>query len=188
MAQTTDLTTLAALKAWLGSSATADEAVLSSLISGASADFLSRCDRPTLLSQTYAERYDGQGNGELALLNFPVTAVASVTVGTFLVPPSPDYVVAGWVFDRFSIKLVGGAYEFCRGYQNVLVAYTAGYAAIPLDVGQAVCAMCSAWFKRRGWTDQASKNLAGELVTFRREDVPPEVQRTIERYRRRIAA
>lgn len=188
MSVSTDLTTLASLKAWLGITASTDDTALTALVTAASLDFLQRCNRATLLTASYSERYDGQGGGILPLLNFPVTAVSLVQAGNIVIPQSPDYISAGWVFDSISVKLVGSAYEFCRGFQNILVEYTAGYSSAPPEVAQAVNVMCSAWWKRRQWTDQVSKNLGGEVIQFRREDIPPEAKRVVLQYTRRIPA
>lgn len=180
-----DLTTIAALKLWLGISASTDDVALGALITAASGDFLQRCNRASLVTNSYAERYDGQGSCRLLLRNYPVTAVSSVQIGAVTVPQSTDYQMDGWVFDRFGISLIG-AYWFWPGVQNVAVTYTAGYASVPPEVSQAVNSMCASWWRRRQWTDQTSKNLAGEVVAFRKEDISPEAQRVVDQYTRRV--
>ncbi|MDE2101876.1 MAG: phage head-tail connector protein [Patescibacteria group bacterium] len=187
MADPRDLTNLADLKAWLDVTTTNDDTLLSALITNASYDFLSRINRDTLTGATsYAETRNGNGGTVMPLKQFPVDSVASVVIDTITIPQATTSLTPGWVFDEFSVMLTGGVYRFNVGLQNVTVTYTAGYSAAPFDVQQAVKTMCAAWYKRRRWTDESAKNVAGENITFRKEDIPPEVQRTIDNYRRRI--
>lgn len=179
-----DLCVLADLKNWLQVSAGTDDGLLAKLITNASQWVLSALNRPNLLSASYTEVRHGTGGDALYLQNYPVTVVASVTASGISIPPSPDSIQAGYVFDQDAVYLIG--YTFCRGRNNVTVAYTAGFAAIPLDLTQAAIAICAAWYKRRNWTDQASKSIQGEVVAFRKEDIPPEAKVVIDQYKRRI--
>lgn len=189
MSDPNDLVALADLKAWLGMTASGDDTLLSALITAASYDFLGRVDRPSLTQvQAFSERYDGTGGCRLLLRQYPVIAVSSVTVGQILVPQSPDYVAGGWVADEYGVTLVGGAYSFCRGRQNVLVSYSAGFVSAPADVTQAAKTICAAWYRRRSHLDQESQSLEGQNIRFAATDIPPEALAVVDRYRRLIPA
>lgn len=179
-----DLTTLTALKGWLGSTASGDDAALGALITAASCDFLQRCNRDSIKIADYTEQYDGNGNRTNPLLHYPISAVTAVSIDGAPVPASSGACVGGYLFDRFCLRLIG--YCFTPGVQNVVVTYSAGYAVIPPEVTQAVNSICASWWRRRQWTDQASKSLAGEVVAFRKEDIAPEAQRVVDQYTRRI--
>jgi hypothetical protein len=133
-----DLTSLANVKAWLSPPLTSgtDDALLTRLISAASRFIMGYLDRPTLLSQPYAETRDGLGGRMLLLRQWPVTSVTSLTVDGNLIPPvSLTGSAAGWLLDGWdgwtagqpqALSLLG--YAFPRGLQNVAIGYTAGYA------------------------------------------------------------
>ena len=81
-----DLVSMADVKAYLGGDLQSnDDAVLSRLISAASAFFVTACARP-ILSQSYSEFYDGKGNGRLYLRQTPVTGVTSLSIDGVTVP------------------------------------------------------------------------------------------------------
>ena len=88
--------------------------------------------------------------------------------------------------DWGQIRRIGG---FPRGSRNVLVDYTAGYAAadMPEDLALAVKVLAKHFWVRRdeeNWG--ASSYGAGELsVTFEKEPIPKEVKDVLDRYRRR---
>jgi hypothetical protein len=135
-----DLTSLANVKAWLSPplTSTADDALLTRLIGAASRFILGWLDRPVLFSQAYAETRDGTGGRRLMLRQWPVTAVAAVGIdGQAIAAAAPGRPSPGWVIEAWdgwsagqpqALSLIG--HEFCRGLQNVTVAYTAGYAVL----------------------------------------------------------
>jgi hypothetical protein len=75
-------------------------------------------------------------------------------------------------------------YVFSRGFQNVVVGYTAGYAATPPEIEQACIELVALRYKERDRIGQASKNLAGEVVSFAQKDMPADVQTMLAQYRR----
>jgi hypothetical protein len=139
-----NLTTLANAEAWIGDltpgDSAATDALINRLITAASGLILSFVNRPTLLPQTYTETRDGTGGPRLMLRNWPVTAVAAVTIGgtailagSYSGQPTTNgwagYFFSGWdgmpPGRRVNLELNGQ--RFCRGIQNVSVTYTAGY-------------------------------------------------------------
>ena len=84
-----DLTTLAALKAWLGlpASASPNDATLSALITAGSRAIYALLSRPGLLPRSYSETIDGESR-RLFLRHWPVLQIASVTMDGFAIPPA----------------------------------------------------------------------------------------------------
>jgi hypothetical protein len=131
-----DLTTLPALKAWLGlpAAASPNDATLAAVITAASRAIYAWLGRPGLLPQSYSETIDGE-SARLTLRHWPVLGVSSLTIDDLTIPP----VMAG---ARRSSYLLQGAEAAppgrpqaidifgswpLRGRQNIAIAYTAGY-------------------------------------------------------------
>ncbi len=180
---TGDLTTLANVKAYLSPplATTADDALLSRLVT-ATSQFIQTWLNRTIASASYADTRNGTGGTILFLRNRPVTAVTSVMVdGVTIAPSAPPPTGAGFLFDDSAVYLVG--YCFTKGAQNVVVAYTAGYAATPPEIEQACIALVVLRYKERDRIGQASKNLAGETVSFQQKDMPADVATLLDQYR-----
>lgn len=193
-----DLLELSDLKQWLDLTTTQSDGLLQSLITSVSRRILIKISRDAILSASYTERYDGSGTPMLALLHYPIIAVASLTINNAPVIPSPDGVQTGFVFDKYTLKVIGssawalqpGFYgapsTFITGFQNVAVTYTAGYAAVPEDLAQAAMEWCAFVYRSRGWIGQQSKRLTtGESVTFTGA-MPERILDAIKPYKRRI--
>ena len=135
-----DLTILANALTWIGASDDDDDVIsrLITVVSTAVQKFLGY----NVLSANYARSFNGVGGRRLMLPDRPVTAVASVAIDGLGMQLSTTPFMPGFVFDDRGIYLRGG-YEFCRGAQNVQVAYTAGLASVPTDIEQA----CLDWVK-----------------------------------------
>ena len=177
-----DLTTLANAKAWIPVTGTADDALLTRLISAASATAEQYIGR-NVISANYTDKRDGNGKAFLYLANAPCTAISTLTVDG--VPAAPQTIVGGngYVFDANYITLVGAV--FTQGVKNVTVSYTAGYASPPLDIEQAVIDLVAFKYNARKWIGQSSKVLQGETINFL-HDVPPDIYRALLQYRRTV--
>ena len=184
---TGDLTTLANVKAYLSPplTTTTDDALLTRLVTAAS-QFIQTWLGRTIAATSYTETRNGQGGTRLFLRNRPVVSVSSVTVDGVAVAPSSGPGQPGYLFDDNSVYLTGAA--FTRGQQNVAVAYTAGYAATPPELEQACVALVALRYKERDRIGQASKNLAGEVVSFAQKDMPADVQTLLDQYRAVVPA
>lgn len=136
-----DLTTLAALKNWLGLPATASpsDSTLSALVTAASRAICAWLGRPGLLPQTYIDACDCE-SPRVFLRQWPVLQINSVTLDGFAVPaaalsvggPVNGYLLkpadnappgAPQALDMFDRKA-------SRRRQNLSVNYLAGYAVI----------------------------------------------------------
>jgi hypothetical protein len=178
--------------AWIngtGQNTPAADPVVDRLVDAASEVIRSYCNRD-IDSKAYPETRNGNGGTALMLSQYPVTAVASVTVDGVTIPARPTVTSSGWVLDTLTdygpgiVRLDG--YSFSKGVQNVVVNYTAGYASdsIPADIIQA-CVEIAADMKRRGpRVGEVSKNLQGQVVAYSQKDIPAQVKMILDQFRR----
>ncbi len=134
-----DLTTLAALKSWLGlpASASPSDVTLAALVTAASRMIYAWLSRPALLPQTYVETIDLE-RPRVFLRNWPVLAINTVTLDGYPVPPAPAG--SGGPFNGYCLKPGDSAppgapqaldlfdRHVRRRPQNLVVNYVAGYA------------------------------------------------------------
>jgi hypothetical protein len=99
------------------------------------------------------------------------------------IQPSLTYGHPGYVFTASSVVLVGGK-RFTQGTQNVTVAYTAGLAAIPAAIEQAVIDWISDRYKSQDRIGITSKSLAGETISYSQEPMPSRVQKILAQYKK----
>src|SRR5882757_9963340 len=129
-----DLTTLADVKAWLQTGQNpfpaTDDALLTRLIAAAS-EFIQNWLGRQIAAADWLEMRDGTGGQLLAFANIPVTAILSLSIDGLMIPPASTDggFGAGYTFTPTELALRG--YVFTRRPQNVIVTYTAGYAATP---------------------------------------------------------
>jgi hypothetical protein len=178
-----DLVTLSDLKAYLGGDLQSnDDIVLTRLISAASAFFVTACACP-ILSQTYTELYDGKGGNRLYLRQYPVTAVASLSIHTLPTPAALAPGQTGWWLNGNVILLYG--FTFTPGLANIAVTYTAGYATPPQDVAEAVMELAGLRYRGKERLGKTSEGLGGMATTsYAQKDVSPFVASVIARYTR----
>ncbi|WP_264596535.1 head-tail connector protein [Rhodoblastus acidophilus] len=129
-----DLVSLSALKAHLGIQSSADDILLSSMISQISRAICTWLNRAFLWPRDVTDIFDGNGRNRIQLRNWPVVSVASVSIDGQKIPQSSDGQSSGWVLEPGDdeppgamqmVMLRGGV--FSRGWQNVAIAYRAGY-------------------------------------------------------------
>lgn len=166
-----DLTTLANVKQWINVGGSADDALLTRLVTAVS-NFIQTWLNRQLNQAVYVETYDGPGGNRLMLSNYPVTAVASVTVDGQAIPVSTigaSGISSGFTFDQYGVVLRGGGYSFDRSGRpaNVIVTYTAGYSVLPVEIEQAAIELISLRFAERRRPGVSSQSIAGENVTYR---------------------
>ena len=180
-----DLTTLANAKQWLGITSSADDALLTRLISAAS-DYIQTWLNRTIASQAYSEVRDGPGGSRLMFSNYPVTAVASVKVDGITVPQSTTVLVPGWVSSGTSLAMRGG-WAFSSGLQNVEISYTAGFAIVPNEIEQAAIELVGLRYKDKDRIGVTSKTLAGETISYSQKDFSDSVETTLKNYKKVIS-
>ena len=182
-----DLCTLSDVKAWLqtgqGAFPATDDALLLRLITAASQFIQSWLNRQ-IASGDWQEVRDGSGGQRLAFANFPVTAVLSLSIDGLDIAPAPagGGWGAGYVFSPTELAVRG--YVFTRRAQNVIVSYTAGYAATPPDVAQAAIELVCRRYRERTRIGEVSRALVGrEAVGFSPADMSEDVKLLLAQYR-----
>jgi hypothetical protein len=207
-----DLTTLANLEAWLDvASGNPDEALLSRLISVASARINGYLQRNIgTLSTSYTETRNGSGTGLMLAKVWPVTSFTSVTINGATVPkgasgssgwyapvwdgvsfPIPEPYVglsAGWTaaFGAPGWGWGPGCWNgwFPVGIQNVVLVYTAGFAAVPTDIEQACIELASQAYQRRGTRLDLKSLTQAQQTTSYEMKMLPSVKEMLAPYRR----
>lgn len=182
-----DFTTLGDVKAWLQTGQNAfpatDDALLTRLITAAS-QFIQTWLKRQIAPSDWQEVRDGTGGQRLAFANFPVTAVLSLSIDGLQIPPAPPDggFGAGYVFTPTELALRG--YVFTRRVQNVIVTYTAGYAATPPDVAQACIELVCQRYRERAHIGEMSRALGGaEVVSYSQQDMTADAKLLLAQYR-----
>lgn len=133
-----DLTTLAALKSWLGIASTSDDALLAGLISDVSTAILVDLGRASIGPAIYNEVRDGGGETSILLRHWPVGAVLAFTIDGLAVAMSGALPAGGTLLSGVldgadpappgapqRLSLLRGLMP--HGLQNIVVSYRAGY-------------------------------------------------------------
>lgn len=175
-----NLTTVPALKEWLGQETDVSDGEFGTLIQVASSiigRYLGRDNLGSVIS--YTENYFRRGNRlndrawfDLTLRHYPIVTVTSVTMNnTILTPISQDelqsgqsgYYVAEGDGEPRNLKFM-----YLARTNPISVAYTAGYPpnGIPFEIQQACIQFASEIFRSAQWIGMKSRGIAGETTTF----------------------
>jgi hypothetical protein len=135
-----DLTTPARVSNWMANAPTLPSAIISQLIGSMTGLIYSKLNRARTFSQLHTTTFDGLGNMQLLLPQYPVTNIVSVQQGNQLLQAAP--LVAppavstcyGYRCPLWQGNLPGAnaMLDFVNGYfcvapQNIKVTYQAGY-------------------------------------------------------------
>ena len=117
--------------------------------------------------------------------HWPITAIANVNIAGVATP------TANFSFDttldpeRAYVIYLNGGYTFTDAAQ-ISITYTAGYAAPPADVAQAVIEWAVQRYKKKSVSGATQvRNLEGERSDVDPNAMPPNTQRVIEAYTRK---
>ena len=181
-----DLCQLADVTAWLQTGQNpfpaTDDALLSRLITAASRFIQSWLQRQIAVTD-WIEIRDGNGGQRLSFANTPATNVIALSIDGLSIPPAPSdgRLGAGYVFSPTELALRG--YVFTRRAQNVVVTYTAGYAAVPPDIAQACIELVCQRYRERSRIGEVSKALmSGETVAFSQKDMSDDIRTLLMQY------
>lgn len=164
-----DLITLDQALAWLGQTSDTN-GIVAMLISSCSTSIQSWIGYQ-LASQNYTNTYNGIGSHRQLLGPRPVTAVSAVTVDGINIPQAVVPTIPGYLFDsKYLFITRGGAWSngqfstdrLIRGFQNVVVSFTAGFAAIPVDIQNACMMWVAQNFEMIGLNPALKKLRAGD--------------------------
>ena len=178
-----------------------DDPLLTELLEATTGAFIQEMSRDPRETTYTLERYNGTGGARLMLRQNPITAVTFVSVDGVEVPQAATSQDAGYLFDETELyfsSIVGRAPSsqpgvalsptsiFARGFQNVLVTYTAGLlaaASIIKDLANAQVWQVSYEFRTVGRIGEQSENLgAGQNKTYITDQFLPMVLRTLKRH------
>lgn len=149
--------------------------ILSALITSSSA-WIEREVGGDLMSASITETRDGDGTCAMLLRQShswrpgrPTTTITSVKVDGASIPARPavsttDTNPSGWVYRNDRVELVG--YTFSEGTANVVIVYTAGYAACPADLEQACLEHVAMKFRDRNSVGLASATGGGDSAIY----------------------
>lgn len=196
-----DLTTVAAVAAYIGGVDASDQAIndlLQTLVTSASAFAANYCSRD-FRKQTYTQSYNGTGTSTLMLRAAPVSAVSSLSIeGTSVAAAVNGAACYGYVFDDAGVVYLRGPYAFPMGAQNVTVTYAAGWVTpgqnaitpatattLPMDIQQAVIELVSVKYKaQRNNIGISARMIAGETISYSQRDMPPSTKSVFDIYQR----
>ncbi|MFH0911720.1 MAG: head-tail connector protein [Planctomycetota bacterium] len=185
MAASTDLTTLAKVKAYLGVSGSGDDTLLEALIDSVSEAIEHYCGRE-FAAKERTEFHDGGGAASLVLRCRPVQSIASLRDDPArLFPEGSEIAPAGYVFyPEAGIVVLDGA-SFSDGRRNVRVTYTAGFSAVPPAVEQAANILAAHFYNRgrQGGDGLASESLGAYTVSYNEAEWPASAQGLLFEYR-----
>lgn len=180
-----DLCSLADVKAWLEipTATTTSDALLTNLITRSSKaikDWLAR----DLISASFVEKYSGTGTTQLAVANYPITAISSLKIDGITIPASPAVDGPGYAFKDGIVYLQDyGVFE--EGNLNVEISYTAGLA-LPASVEQACIELVGYKYNQKKHIGKKSDNMSvgGMGTTYQEGGFPPEVLAALQPYRK----
>jgi len=129
------LTTLKALKEWLGDgNSTTNDALYTRLIEQASRFILNYIQCQTLFKTAVTEPRDGFGGQSMILSQFPVATVNSVNIDGVNIPAAASVNSSGYRSDIWNVAnppapqaVVLNGYAFNRGLANVVFNYIYGF-------------------------------------------------------------
>jgi len=193
------LTTVAKVKAHLKKTDTTDDALLAALVLSAQAMIEKYCQRHFDAADYGPEYYDGNGECDLLLNEFPLISITSLYVDAERVYGSDCLLVEGTDFVKYKdegrIELLTettGSYVSASGFVKaplaVKVSYRAGYATIPYDLELAANEMVAFLFNNRGVVRNVqSQSIGGYSESFGNASaavaIPSNVVSLIESYR-----
>jgi len=126
-----NLTSVAAVKSYLGLTTTNQDALIATLIANESSH-VERWTGRTFPSLTnVSKRMSGTGTDRL-VLGGPLLSVSALSIGGVAVAASADGIQAGYLFDDTCLYLIGGA-KFPRQPMNVVCSWVEGYQASETD-------------------------------------------------------
>lgn len=182
------LATLAQLKTHLGfkSSDVVQDPKLQLFLDAGSAWVESYCDRK-FAQATRTELFHGNRSNALNPRQWPITAVTELRVSSVRAWTDASTLVDAGSYGISPDGIMVVYYEsvFPKGFDNVRLIYTAGYATIPYDLVLANL-WASEWFylhNSRGDSGRTSVSKQGESIGID-HDIPPMMKTILQPYKR----
>ncbi|MDG3442466.1 hypothetical protein [Nitrospirillum amazonense] len=177
-----DYTTLAAVKAYLKSTAATSDALLSTLITNCSDVIDAYCNREKgFLQADYVEPRDGNGGRQMALRYGPIATVASVVVNGRALPAGSVTQPGFYWADN---RVILNGYVFVPGLGNVVISYSAGWPSLRPSLVQAATEYVAYVYKSSDHIALASLSGAGETTAYLTAAMPDGVKSVLNQFRR----
>jgi hypothetical protein len=167
-----DLTSLQAVKDWLGLDNAASDSLLQRLITAESRAIENYLQRP-ILAETRTDFAHGYGGATIMLPANPIQSIEKALIDGAEVKVRHDNLVA-WRADGLNWP------RNCR----VQVTYIAGFGSVPSDIEQACVELVGMRYKEKDRIGHASKALAGETVSFITRAMPHSVEAKLAPYKK----
>lgn len=179
------LTTIDALKEYLGDSTNLDDVLLTRIVTAASDAISAYCSR-TFESTVYTdELYDGSNRDVLVLRNFPVITLSAVKEGGAALTIGTDPYGSGTSGDVYLnaeegsiVRPFAKFYAFRKYYS---VTYTAGFATIPASIVQACLDLSTLMVREKDHAGIQAVQTGAKSVTYIRQ-LPEFSQRALDLY------
>ena len=194
------LTSLTAVKAYLGLADDLHDNLLESLIEAVSAQFMAHTGRH-LAARDYSPDpadpaydpdnalLDGSGYPEQLLPQYPVRGISQVRLEGVLLPPALGPGQTGYVLDAAAGVLGLTQGVFSRGRHNLAITYRAGFDHIPAELAQACLEQVVVRFQEsaagQGRLGVSARNLPDGSVSYASAPLLPQVAAVLDRYRGR---
>jgi hypothetical protein len=176
-----DLTTVDAVKKYLGITSASDDSLLASLITAASGYIQTFINR-VFEVQEYVDKFSGHGNNTWMLRNYPCKTVSIVTINGNTIYPAATATGFGYVYDDISVTVRGHA--FLKGALNCAITYQAGYDNVPAEIAQACIELVSLRYKEKDRIGLISKGLAGETISYSQNDMSTAIKTILLNYKK----
>jgi hypothetical protein len=129
----------------------------------------------------YKEKYDGDGEYELLLNQYPITNVVELKIEDELINVTDYYIYNS----SGIIKMKYGL--FTIGLQNIYIDYNAGYSPVPSDIKMAIAELVTRkveQFDKKGNSFSSESFMGGSLV-FKESDLTDFQKSVINFYRKK---
>jgi hypothetical protein len=190
-----DLTTLAIAKEYMRVSGIVEDTFIDRLITQSTAQIEQYLRRKVKERVNLIEFYDGTGTSHLILREFPITDLLEVnidplqTFGTATEVDVTQFIVRSDAEGRISISPIGSntSARFPIGVKNVKVRYSAGFAAIPVNIQLACNKLVAVHFAkaREGADGIAAESLGGHAITWV-DGLPADIVEMLREFRRTV--
>lgn len=183
-----DMTALSLVRSWLRleTDQTGDNDLIDTFIDGVEKKFKTISGR-ALVSASFTEVVNGKNTASVGLINTPITAVASVTVGGVTIPSASTATDFGYQFSETRVYILNANRGFTTGNRNISIVYTGGYsgAAMPNDLREAALVQVIYEYKKRDRIGESDQNLGdGQTIKLSTDELLPQVKETVMRYRK----
>jgi hypothetical protein len=183
------MTTLATAKAYLKipTLEVGQDAMLELFINAASDDIERYCQRE-FKSKSYTDYHHGRNQNILLPVQYPITAISELRVdnesdftSADSLIPVDDYRIGD---QNNTVVMVNGR-VFPKGFHNIRLIYTAGFASIPSSLENACLWIVNYYNRMREGQNigRANKAKEGESATYLQQ-WPPHVTAVLDQFRR----